>query len=448
MPFQQQGVTLMGKPSTDISEKIRQQFDAAPYPRVPLEDSPKKDTQMLYIHDLVTAYYMRHQRVISPTGKVILDAGCGSGYKSLILAEANPGAKIIGVDLSEESVKLARERLKYHGFEDAIFHAITIEELPSLGLEFDYINCDEVLYLLPDPIAGLKAMKSVLKPDGIIRANFHDSLQRAAYHQAQELFSILGLMDGSPNEAQMADVRSIMKTLRPGALLKERTWQPKFEVSDQALLANHLLQGDKGLTIPEFFSILRASDLEFISMVNWWQWDLVQLFDDVNDLPIAVALNLAEKPIEEQLHVFELLHPYHRLLDLWCGHPGEAQPYEPIADWSDEQWHQSTAYLHPRFNNDSFKEDLITSITESSLFEISRHLQKTNEPINVDNLIASCLLLLLESPQPVGKIAQHWQKIRPLNLVTLEPTSDCEAFDVVIQNLIRLEQQGYILLEK
>jgi 2-polyprenyl-3-methyl-5-hydroxy-6-metoxy-1,4-benzoquinol methylase len=437
----------MGAPS-DISEKIRQQFDAAPYPKIPIEKSPKDDTQILYIHDLVTAYYMRHQRVITPAGKVILDAGCGSGYKSLILAEANPGAKIVGIDLSEESVKLARERLKYHGFEDVIFHALTIEELPSLGLEFDYINCDEVLYLLPDPIAGLKAMKSVLKPDGIIRANFHDSLQRSAYHQAQELFSILGLMEGSPSEAQMADVRSIMKTLKDGVLLKTRTWQPKFEMSDESLLANHLLQGDKGLTIPEFFAILRASDLEFISMVNWWQWDLVQLFDDINDLPIAVALNLAEKSIEEQLHVFELIHPYHRLLDLWCVHPGSTQPYTPVADWSDQQWHQATAYLHPCLKNEKFKQALITSITESNLFEISRYLQKTNEPINVDNLIASCLLVLMENRQPVRAIAQHWQKLRPLNLVTLQPTSDREAFEIVTQNLTRLEQQGYILLEE
>ncbi len=92
---------------------------------------------MLYIHNLVTAYYLRNGRVINTEGKVILDAGCGTGYKSLVLAIANPGAKIVGIDLSEESVKLAEQRLHDHGVAKAEFYALKIEDLPSLGLEFD-----------------------------------------------------------------------------------------------------------------------------------------------------------------------------------------------------------------------------------------------------------------------------------------------------------------------
>jgi ubiquinone/menaquinone biosynthesis C-methylase UbiE len=78
---------------------------------------------------------------------------------------------------------LARQRLRYHGFENLEFYTLAAEELPSLNLQFDYINCDEVLYLLSDPVAGLKAMQSVLKPDGIIRANLHSSLQREFYFE-------------------------------------------------------------------------------------------------------------------------------------------------------------------------------------------------------------------------------------------------------------------------
>ncbi|MBO1346251.1 MAG: methyltransferase domain-containing protein [Hormoscilla sp. GUM202] len=134
----------------EIRDKIRQQFDSAPYGNVPLDLSPKKNAALLYLHNLVTPYHLRNQKIINPEGKVILDAGCGSGYKSLVLATANPGAKIIGIDISEESLKLARQRLAHHGFAEAKFYAMPLEELPSLGIEFDYINCDEVLYLLPD----------------------------------------------------------------------------------------------------------------------------------------------------------------------------------------------------------------------------------------------------------------------------------------------------------
>ena len=178
----------MDRQNLDLIEKIRQQFDYAPFPRIPLEKSPESDYEFLYLHNLVTAYYFRNRKVVNTEGKLILDAGCGSGYKSLVLAQANPGSKIVGIDLSEESVKLARHRLQYHGFENAEFYAIKTEELPSLGLQFDYINADEVLYILPDAIAGLQAMKSVLAPDGIIRTNLHSANGRAGVFRAQAVF--------------------------------------------------------------------------------------------------------------------------------------------------------------------------------------------------------------------------------------------------------------------
>ncbi len=71
--------------AAETREKIRQQFDTGPYPRTPLEASPKNDAKLLYIHNLVNPYYLRNKKVIETKGKVILDAGCGSGYKSLVL---------------------------------------------------------------------------------------------------------------------------------------------------------------------------------------------------------------------------------------------------------------------------------------------------------------------------------------------------------------------------
>jgi hypothetical protein len=42
------------------------------------------------------------------------------------------------------------------------------------------------LYLMPDPAIALAAMKAVLKPDGIIRANLHSALQRLSFYRAQQ----------------------------------------------------------------------------------------------------------------------------------------------------------------------------------------------------------------------------------------------------------------------
>ena len=54
-----------------LLDNIRAQFDNAPYPRNPLEQSPQDDYNQLFIHSLVTPYYLRDRRVVSTHDKVI-----------------------------------------------------------------------------------------------------------------------------------------------------------------------------------------------------------------------------------------------------------------------------------------------------------------------------------------------------------------------------------------
>ncbi|NEQ65787.1 MAG: class I SAM-dependent methyltransferase [Symploca sp. SIO2D2] len=437
----------MENQASDIWEKVRQQFDTGPYPRVPLETSPKGNPGLLYIHNLVTAYYLRNHKVIKTAGKVILDAGCGTGYKSLVLAQANPGAKIIGIDLSEASVSLARDRLKYHGVEGAEFQVLAIEDLQQLPYQFDYINCDEVLYLFPDPAVGLKAMKSVLKPDGMIRANLHSSLQRVQYFRAQEVFKMMGLMDDNPRELEIELVHDTMKALKDRVTLKALTWKPNYQEDDQSILMNYLFQGDKGYTILELFSALRAADLEFINMVNSRQWELMNLFKQPDNLPVFLGMSLPEISVEERLHLFELLHPIHRLLDFWCGHPHQAQSFTLAAEWTTSDWQRAKINLHPQLRTAVVKAEVDRCIKQFNPFEVSEYLPITGKDFLVDSTVVACLLPLWESAQSVSSLVERWQKLYPVNPVTLESTSDEEAWESLRQALIGLEEQGYVLLE-
>ena len=79
---------------------------------------------------------------------------------------------------------------------------------------FDYINCDELLYLFNDIGEALQAMKAVLKPEGIIRSNLHSSIQRVSYFQAQKMFTMMGLMDENPEDLEMGIVVEIMNALK------------------------------------------------------------------------------------------------------------------------------------------------------------------------------------------------------------------------------------------
>ncbi|NJK39022.1 MAG: class I SAM-dependent methyltransferase [Oscillatoriales cyanobacterium RM1_1_9] len=431
----------------ELLDKIRQQFDSAPYPRIPLEQSPKEDYQSLYIHNLVTPYYLRNQKVISTEGKVILDAGCGSGYKSLVLAEANPGARIVGIDISEESVKLAQQRLEYHGFTNCEFHVLKIEDLPKLGLEFDYVNADEVLYLLPDIVAGLKAMQAVLKPAGIIRSNLHCAFQRADYFRAQKMFELIGLMDESPNEVAIELARETLKSLKDAVLVKQQTQNQRMD-SNEGMVANCLLVGDKGFTIPDLFNALRMADLEFISMVNWRYWELTDLFKSMDDLPAFLAIGLAEASTQEKLYLYELLHPINRLLDFWCGHPKVAQPLTEISTWTDTDWHHVQVHLHPQVGQEKAREQLVECLNTHRPFVISQYVQlPALTSINLESIQAASLLPLWDGPQPFSVLVDRWQKIQPFHPLTLEPTTHVIAFKQMKALLIGIEAFLYAFLE-
>ncbi len=434
---------------SDIQEKIRQQFDTTPYPHVPLETPPTTDTNFLFVHNLVTPYYLRYQRVVSSAGMTILDAGCGSGYKALILAAANPGATIVGVDLSAESIEVAKQRLHHHGFTTSKFYQITLEMLPSLGMEFDYINCDEVLTILPDLAAGLQALKAVLKPHGIIRGNLHSARQRKHYYAAQKLFSLMGLMDANPEELEMAIARETMAALKDDVQLKQTTWNAERAQTTQFMLMNYLYQGDKGFTIPDLFTALRASDLEFISMVNWRRWELLELFSDPNNLPAFWAMSLPNLSAEEQLTLFELFQPVNRLLDFWCGHPiPDAMPL-PVINWSPADWQGAVVHLHPQIRTDRVRTELQDCITKRTSFCLSDYLaHPVMKDVSLESSMAALLLPLWEGAQSIAALVAHWQRIKPVDPVTLEPIDPNVAFAQVTQFLARLEATLYVLIEK
>lgn len=446
-----------GQLTWENQEKIRQQFDYGPYPRIPLEAFPKDDYEKFFTHSIVTAHYLRHRRVVSLENKVILDAGCGSGYKSLVLAAANPGAKVIGVDLSEQSVKLAQQRLQHHGFvENVEFYQLSLYDIAQLGIEFDYINCDEVLYLLPDPAAGLQAMKSVLKPDGIIRANLHNAYQRAAFYRAQALCKHMGLMDDVPSDFEQEVIIETMRGLKDGVKLKTETWSQDYAALktengipdrvQEVLGANFLLLGDKGFTVPDLFNLLEQADLAFVSMVNWRQWDVADLFQNPDDLPMLWSMMLAEASVQDKLRAYELLHPVHRLLDFWCTHPGTAAA--GVDEWDEATWRTAIVQLHPHLRVEAVKQTLIECIRKGQSFEMSKTIKlPTLAPVLLEASIAACLLPLWESAQPIQAIVERYQQVRPVDPVTLEPITEAMAFAAIKELLNRLDAFLYVLIE-
>ena len=94
---------------------------------------------------------------------VIIDAGCGKGYKTNWLSSLNKDAEVIGIDFST-SVNAAARR--YSNNKQISFLQADISKLPIQTNSVDLIVCDQVLHHTFSPPKTLKEFSRVLKKGG------------------------------------------------------------------------------------------------------------------------------------------------------------------------------------------------------------------------------------------------------------------------------------------
>jgi SAM-dependent methyltransferase len=121
--------------------------------------------------------------------KRVLDAACGEGYGSALLAGA--AQSVTGVDLSEEAVRHARGRYRAANL---AFRQADCLELPFDDAEFDCIVSFETLEHLEDHEALLREFRRVLEPGGFLllsspdKAVYTDRLQNRNEFHLRELY--------------------------------------------------------------------------------------------------------------------------------------------------------------------------------------------------------------------------------------------------------------------
>ena len=97
----------------------------------------------------------------------ILDLGCGDGKMTLALAEMAPKGKVVGIDSSENMIKLAQQRLI-----DSIHQNLTFQQMDALALrfddQFDVAFSNAALHWIKDHLAMLEGVKRSLKESGRI----------------------------------------------------------------------------------------------------------------------------------------------------------------------------------------------------------------------------------------------------------------------------------------
>jgi SAM-dependent methyltransferase len=95
----------------------------------------------------------------------VLDAGCSAGSMTIALADRYPSATVVGVDVEEEAVALARHLAAARPL--VSFETIQLERYePDEG--FDVIQCRETLEHVYDPRATFTKLLRLLRPGGVL----------------------------------------------------------------------------------------------------------------------------------------------------------------------------------------------------------------------------------------------------------------------------------------
>jgi SAM-dependent methyltransferase len=243
---------------TDVAEEVRDFYDHYPYPR-PADGLEKYRCLWQDQQRRRADYHLFWPASSFKEDQTILIAGCGTSQAAKH-ALRWPAAQIIGIDVSGTSVQCTQDLKRKYGLNNLQVYQLPVEQVSELELAFDQIVCTGVLHHLADPDAGLRALRSVLTPDGAMHLMVYAPYGRTGIYMLQEFCKRLGVR---PTDADIRDLKTTLSVLPPGhpleSLLREA---PDFR--QEAALADALLHPqDRAYSVPQLFDFLERAQLTF-----------------------------------------------------------------------------------------------------------------------------------------------------------------------------------------
>lgn len=126
------------------------------------------------------AHLIGHDRVtdhldIAP-GARVLDAGCGTGWVTRLMARAAPEAQVTGLDLTAAFIDHARQVAADERMSNVAYEVGDVCEMPFDDGQFDLVWSQLVLFFLPRPEQAIAEFARVLKPGGTVKVIVTDGI--------------------------------------------------------------------------------------------------------------------------------------------------------------------------------------------------------------------------------------------------------------------------------
>ncbi|WP_343603003.1 class I SAM-dependent methyltransferase [Mycobacterium sp.] len=207
---------------------------------------------------------MRAHRILWPDREYkpdldILIAGCGTN-QAAVFAFSNPDAKVVAVDVSQPSLDHQQYLKDKHGLWNLELHLLPIEELPTLGADFDLIVSTGVLHHMADPLAGMTALAGCLRPDGVIGVMLYAKYGRIGVEVLQSVFDDLGLRQ---DDASLHIVRDTLNQLAPEHPIQSYLKVARNLHNDAVLVDTFLHNRERSYTVDDCRELVTSAGLAF-----------------------------------------------------------------------------------------------------------------------------------------------------------------------------------------
>lgn len=226
----------MGEPAVDQSEALQRLYEQFPYPKEVSGLDDFKAGRRQPIWNPKTSFSVFFPQDKPREDLDILVAGCGTNLVP-VFGAFMPEARIVGVDISEASLKISAEQSAANGIDNVEHIQLPLEDIASLGRDFDFVCCTGVLHHLADPAAGLRALGRVTRPGGAIMAMVYARYGRQGIYMLQELATKLGLRIDELTAAKTQKLLALLPPTHPFRLVYRNAGEviSREEVMDMIL---------------------------------------------------------------------------------------------------------------------------------------------------------------------------------------------------------------------
>lgn len=247
------------------------------------------------------------------TTLTILCAGCGTN-QAAYYAIRNPQWNVIGIDLSESSLHHQNFLKEKHNLHNLHLAKLDLNRVQDLGQNFDFITCTGVLHHLEDPDQGLRSLKSVLRPNGVLNLMVYGNSLRVGVYMLQEAFRSLNL---GQSQSDVDLVKTVLRSLPQGHAARKYADAADDLKYDTGIVDTFLHPQDRAYSVRDVYSFTRNAGLEFI---NWLD---SAVYSPHSLIPNSHPLweKLCAIPKEEAEHVCDILLQSTGAHYWFAGHP-------------------------------------------------------------------------------------------------------------------------------